>query len=346
MPEVSVLISTFRPGGIDVSLAGMRDQTFRDFEVVLVDRRYELRHGRVRALAREYGIDLVHVPEHRRNDKWMSLAAGWNTAMAVARGEYIIFLQDYCYAPPGWIEAHLEGHRAHPGAYIVAPYRYLASPPLALLQEFDFTGQRDRGSRCTEPDQVLQGGVVDELYAYGEPFEPSCLELLEITPYPDQDTRVAITGQEVHFTWVHLKNESLRRQKALDVNGLDERLDRGKGPIDIDWGMRLHLSGASLVWRAEAMSWCLDPRSYIRTMPWGDVEERLEGRWSYQDGLSYNGRREAEVRAGGSPRALNPWDIETLAELLEPWRRPGAEFGSRDATDIDYWGREIWPETP
>ena len=45
MVKVSVTIGTSRAGGIDVSLRGMLDQTFDDFEIILVDGRYHKRHA-------------------------------------------------------------------------------------------------------------------------------------------------------------------------------------------------------------------------------------------------------------------------------------------------------------
>ena len=346
-PKVSVLVSTFRPGGLDITFAGLRDQSFTDYELILIDRRYEKRHYEVAKLAEAYRVPTIHIPEHRRNGKWMSLAAGWNTGMAVARGEYVLFFQDYCYMPPGFIEKHLEGHAAYPNTYIVAPYRYVTSPPYKLLKFFDFAGQRDRGGNCVEPDEILKGGVIDEIYAYDKPFSPLQIITLEETKYPHQDTRVAALGPGLHFTWIHLKNESLLRSKALEVNGLDERLDRGKGPIDIDWGLRLVRSGTPLVWWTSPMAYCIDPRNYIRTMPWGAEHERLEGRWSYDDGVTYNQRRDSETVNGQNTRALNPLDLNMLSHGLEGWRDcPPQNKVWRDLPDEVYFGKEIWPDTP
>jgi len=125
MPKISVLVSTFRPGGLDITFAGMRDQTFRDFELILVDRRYERRHQEVINLAAEYGLadKIIHAPEHRRNGKWLSLTAGWNTAIALARNEILLFFQDWCYAPPNWLASHMEYHSKYPGAYIIPPFK-------------------------------------------------------------------------------------------------------------------------------------------------------------------------------------------------------------------------------
>src|SRR6266853_3506423 len=148
-PTVSVLVSTFRPGGIDMLMAGMRDQTYKDFELVLIDRRYALRHDRVQQLAARCGVKLIHVTEHRRNGKWVSFCSAWNTGMALARGDVLIFLQDYAYTPPGWIEAHLEA-LGYGRRYVLAPYTYAKMPELEMTQR-SLVDPRDVGfAKCEE----------------------------------------------------------------------------------------------------------------------------------------------------------------------------------------------------
>src|SRR5262245_28610299 len=122
-PLVSVLVMMSRPGGVDITLAAMRDQTFRDFELIIVDNRYELRHERIEAMAKEYGIErVICAPEHRRNGKWIVAAAGFNTALALARGQVVIFLHDYTYVPAGWIEAHLGRIDGHAFRYVASDH--------------------------------------------------------------------------------------------------------------------------------------------------------------------------------------------------------------------------------
>lgn len=351
MPKVSVLISSFRPGGIDVSLEGMKDQTFKDFEVIFVDRRYERRHERVTALAAQYGLDLYHVPEHRRNGKWVGIGSAWNTAMAVANGDVLIFLPDWTYAPPGWIEAHLERRGDDLMAYVVCPYRHTRLPELRLKQPCDFTNQHDRCRVCTDVDAVLAGDVFDEVSAFAELFTGAVALALQHYPADfNQDTRVAGPGAALHHTWVHLKNESISRALAYKINGLDERLDRGKGPLDTDWAFRIYAAGGRSAWEPKGMAFTPDPRWICGSMPWGSKDERVEGRWSYWDGNAYNERRIQEASYRRDFRAKNPFDLRDLrADLLaRGWRDKTKviDVKSLDVDDRTYYGAEIWPETP
>ena len=62
-PEISVVTACWRPGGMDLLMQGMHDQTFKNFEVIMVDRRYERRHKKVMEWAKHYGIEcFYHVP--------------------------------------------------------------------------------------------------------------------------------------------------------------------------------------------------------------------------------------------------------------------------------------------
>ena len=346
--EVSVLVSTFRPGGVDITLAGMRDQLFpkAKFEVILCDRRYERRHDRVVDLAKKYGVHLIHVPEHRRNkDGFTSFCSGWNTAAALARGRVLIICQDYAYCIPGWIEAHLQHHDV-PGRYVVAPYAYMSMPPLALRQDFDFVGQNDRGGQCMEADAMLRGDVLDEVFPFRDgPFDPNWLDHCTTNVAPHQDSRLRPQGPGVPETYCHCKNESLRRELYYNLNGLDERMERGKGPMDLELGMRMAENGIVLWWEQAAFQAVPNPRPICRTMPFGDMHERLDGRWSYDDGERYILRRRKEIVEQGGFRALNPYDLYDLAKDLEPWRTAETiDVAPLEKTDAEYWGdrHPVW----
>lgn len=347
-PFVSVISVTFRPG-LDIFLAGMRDQSYPNFEVIVSDRRYERRHERVMAMSREYGVNLIHVPEHRRNGKWVSFCSAWNTATAVARGDLLIFCQDWAYCPQGYIESHVRAQDGRWNRYVIAPYCYTELPPIEWKERVDLTGQWGRGDRCVEWDRMLLGGAIDELTPFvGGPFDPDCLAELPPLKHPDQDSRQWKHGPGVPETYAHIKNESCAQSLFYAMNGLDERMERGKGPMDTEFTARLAESGVEFFWEPSASHVAPNARSLIRTMPWGALHERLEGRWSWDDGLKYVERRRMETRLG-QPRALNPYDILDLAKQLEPWRTAETiDVSGLDVPDEVYWGEKhpVWPETP
>ena len=361
MTKVSVLTSTFRPGGLDITLAGMRDQTFKDFELIIVDKRYDKRHKEVMQLAKEYGVKTIHVPEHRTNGKWNTFCSAWNTAFALAQGELFIILGDYMYLHPGTIEAHLRAHEVE-NRYVLAPYIYTDMPAFKKPYTKDLKNQMYRGTLCTDNDDVLNGGVIEEMFAFRDgPFDASWIPNLPPSLPPDQDIRAGYYPQGRYLDstsgigWVHVKYESAPRSLYYKYNGLDERMERGKGPMDLDLETRIILGGVNVWWDPSVPPGISpNPRWYCRSMPWGTMNERLQGRWSYDDGLTYIERRKTEIKAAKTQkeqeqavRAKNLYSLEELSERLAPWRsEENHPVRSIDVDDMVYWGKELWPDTP
>ena len=375
MVEISVIAPTYRPGGIDILLAGMRDQTFKDFEVVLVDRRYERRHDEVVDLARRYGVNCLHVPEHRRNGRWGCTSSALNTGFALAGGRVIIMLVDWTYCPPGWIEAHLK-HHAQGRSYVLAPYYYHAvgitpavyqqmqgrgyqmppysdyanQPKLAMKIDFDLSTQDARADGpAVEEDAVLRGEVFDEISVFEEGlFDPAWLPRMPPLPPGDPGQRDRVPGG-THYTWTHLKNESLLREVVVQLNGTDICSERGgRMSIDTEFGLRLSCSGVGFIWEPAALAHCINPRHGVcRVMPFGDLVQRTEGRWNLEDCQAFFNRREQEVRAGKFLAAPAPYTIPELAERLKPWRTADLiDTSGLDKPDLEFFGRDIYPDTP
>lgn len=360
-------------------LAGMRDQTFpKDrFEVIFVDNRYERRHVEVAALAKRYGVNLIHAPEHRRNGRWGVTASAFNTGFALARGEVVILLVDWSYAPPGWIEAHLKHHGGR-AVCVVGPYRYNAvgiteamytrlvpeflsvghtvrpwtafarQPKLKLKIPFDLSTQDARAAFAgADADEVLRGEVFDEISVFEDgPFDPAWLPRMPPIPDGDPGGRNYGVGTPINHTVVHLKNESARRRTIYQLNGADVWGERGGWmSVDTDFGLRLFAT-VPFVWEPAAVFYCVNPRHGVcRTMPFGDPTTRFEGRWSLEDCTAFRKRRMADV-GRGMVAAPAPYTLAALAEKLEPWRTAETIDTSKlDVPDAEFFGRDIWPDS-
>lgn len=100
---VSVVVPALRAdrfvGGL---LASVRDQTYREWELIVVeDGSAGTTESQVRAFAAEIGADRVRYVRHEVN---RGQAAARNTAVDLARGEFLAFLD----ADDGWLPGHLE----------------------------------------------------------------------------------------------------------------------------------------------------------------------------------------------------------------------------------------------
>jgi len=100
MVKISVAMMTRRTGGIDVAKYSLQNQTFKDFEFLLIDELYEKRHEAVQQYFRGSGVELVHVNASKeRHPKWKpwdyTVCRSMNLALVYARGELLVFNGDY-----------------------------------------------------------------------------------------------------------------------------------------------------------------------------------------------------------------------------------------------------------
>lgn len=317
MVKVSVISTTFRTGGIDVLFSGLANQTFKDFELILVDHRYEYRHEQVLKLARRVDLNLIHVPEHRRNGKWYVGAAATNTGIMLTEGEIIMLLTDFSYAHPDWIEAHLQHHLEGSLVYVMAPNRYYDEMP-----------------------EIVD--LKNEISWFKEFFSPKMLEGLKLNPYGDPKIRKPSSGP-ISFTYCHVKNDSFRTEVALKVGGADENFDKGKGPWDNEFCFRFQRAGCSPYNELKATLENLNPRLVkgFESMPWGGVggaEDKVEGRWSWKDGEAYQNTRYVEIRSGATPKTKNPYDMLERKKEIWHWRNADTiDVSKLDIPDEEYY---------
>lgn len=138
---LSIVIPTYnRLDLLRETIASVRAQTCGDYELIVVDDASE--DGTWPYLS---GLDGVRA---HRNEVRLGLAANWNRAISLARGEYVYVLQDDDLADPGLVAAIagergpelicfatclIDGDGGNPQLYWRAQ-RQLLEPPAALLR--------------------------------------------------------------------------------------------------------------------------------------------------------------------------------------------------------------------
>jgi len=311
-----------------VALAGLAGQTFKDFEVVFVDGRYRKRHRKVMEAVRASGLEqpFFHVPNHRSAPPpWGTTCAGYNTGFMLADGEVIVMLLDHAYAPPCWLAEHAR-HQAAGPKIIMAPHEYRtpvgtvyadgqpASPGPVLRGAVEALGAEEalrlileERERFDEISLFSRSFVTEDLASF--PREESDVKCLMPTqPWPDPN-------------YFNTKNESFSTSAVLDVNGMDEHYDLGRGPGDPDLGWRLERTGLPLWVVQEAIVHCLNPRDLLPNCnivipDGGRLSPPYEHRWYIQDGYAYI----AAMKAEGRVRAPNPYDLRKRREEIWCWR--------------------------
>ncbi len=330
-PFVSVLVNTFRSGGLDITLAGMRDQLYdkNRFEVIIVDHRYEKRHEAVMSMARDYGLhNVIHVPEYQRNGKWCSFASAWNTCFMLASGEISIILIDYAYTPRNWIDWHVSWHYDKEGRRLrrlaIGPHSYHGLPSF-IFKGKDINAwikkQTELRDKCTDQVDFAEG--FNEVSIFEQPYDKTMVDKTPVITPPDQDPKLLHETGFCNRGFVHIKNESYFTESIYQINGCDELFEYGKGPMDNEFGARFEYSGHQLIFDRQNVIFCHNPRLLMSTMPWGDMNENIEGRWSYYQGESYQNQRYNAYAAGLPPWAPNDYALRDKRKELLPWK----EFG-------------------
>ena len=261
-PKISICLITYRPGGVDVLLAGLCQQEFdhNDFEVVLVDALYSRRHDLVADTFAQHRISLVHTPPRERLLPLDSCPQARNSAIAKANGELILWLVDYSCLPPQCLTEHwgvyqyFNKKRTAMGAhkYLYPPETAYELPDYAPIKMF--TPNQERGVTYGYDEHAslqfyddVEGGFYDQ-YMYSI-FKTS-MSVKDIGALHDDPLFFSAdpkltgkVGAKISGNFFHAKAETTKLDMVVAVNGFDEVFE-GHLYDDTAMGHRLEHAGA------------------------------------------------------------------------------------------------------
>jgi GT2 family glycosyltransferase len=120
---ISVVIVAYESGPtLDRCLAGLRAQTFTDFETLIIDNA-SADGAPQRAAAADPAIRLIEPGAN------LGFAAGNNLAARQARGRWLVLLNPDAYAQPDWLEALIAGTLRHPDVRCFTSLQMVADEP-------------------------------------------------------------------------------------------------------------------------------------------------------------------------------------------------------------------------
>ncbi len=322
-PAVSIVVPTFRLGGMDVLFHGLAGQDFLDFEVILVD---ALRGRRANAVAERTGglpFRVRHVEPFGNPFPVNSFQRFANTGIALAEGDRILFLGDYTWLPPGVVGTHARFHSGSPGAAMIGPMQFLRLPGTkpGFVPWYNLNAESiyldsmrpDRGRLIGEYVKEIESGSQDEFMwsIFEAGFRgPEGLGPCEIMHNADIAINTPAGGCLSNL--FHFQNDSVPREAALNVNGCDEAFDGSNYFQDTEFAERLEKAGVSFSCEPSAVAFCINARF---------VFPRCEFlRESESNRLMWVGRK-----ADGYPGTVNSW---TLRDGLGPVG-PSIESGRR-----------------
>ncbi|HEY0435328.1 MAG TPA: glycosyltransferase family 2 protein, partial [Phenylobacterium sp.] len=125
-PEVSVIVVVYEAGPtLAECLAALKAQTFRSFEVVLVDNASSDRTAQA-ARAADPSLMLLENAENR------GFAAAVNQGAAAAQGRWLALLNPDAFAEPDWLEKLAAATRAFPEVRCFTSRQLMADDPTKL----------------------------------------------------------------------------------------------------------------------------------------------------------------------------------------------------------------------
>ena len=233
-PFISVVCPTMRIGGLDVLVAGLADQTFQDFELILSDG-IQSRIGAFDFAA--LPGQATHVAPRGNPFPVAGFCRFSNEALVHARGNVIVFITDYTYLPPNTLEEHAAFHKAHPEreAAFMMPHEYRELPKLAeSFASWNYksglpTREEDNAEARRYAADVAFGSHDANFWSiFREPMKPGDdpRKTLAIHPiWGGADPKNKLPPGPVDGNYFHAKNESVKLDVLLEINGWDEDLD-------------------------------------------------------------------------------------------------------------------------
>jgi len=332
MPQISVIVPTLRVGGLDVLFSGLEKQTFRDFELVLVDSLYKYRKDIVAEKAKEYSFPIKHVEPIDNPFPVNSYQRCVNTGIVHSSGKVAYFTCDFAWLPPSVLEEHAAFHDTHhnyamlgvchllefPVLNPVFPQRYglcelgagRGIPSEEVDAKWNTESIRHEVTKvwCDTYCRDLDSGILDPVMwsLFQEPYtldsNPLGLKIIH------EEMKKTKPEGIVQPQFCHLKNDSIPIDALLSINGFDERYDGCHGWQDSEIADRLFMR--------LGVQWYLKPANLIHIIDVHAVmiirkmfrpEQANEQLWLAGHASGYPGEVNphfnlSELRA----RALNP----------------------------------------
>lgn len=144
-PLVSVITPTNRQGWWNIMAHSLSQQTYKNFEWIIVDDFPKDRTDISRTYAQKYGLKIKYLRSKERKVKRnYGLVNADNTAISKAEGELYVWVQDFIMIPPTGIEQLVDLYNHNPNS-LIAPCDMYYEPKGEINKELEdwFSGSLD-----------------------------------------------------------------------------------------------------------------------------------------------------------------------------------------------------------
>lgn len=223
-PVISIMMPTMRVGGLDVLFESLKHQTFKDFELILVDGIYKYRKDIVEKLKKNYDFTVKHVEPTKNTFPVGCYCNSSNAGIINAAADLLLIITDYTYLPKDCVEKHVKFHIDNPAENLgyMCPHQYKLVPELNP----DFIPYLNPLEDASQYEEDLKNGKLNHVLwsLFKEPFSQDP-EDLPLDSMGNADTKLFMTPGPADQNAFNGKNESLKTEAALKINGYDEDLD-------------------------------------------------------------------------------------------------------------------------
>lgn len=276
MTAISVVVPSYRCGGVDVLCESLAIQSFRDFELVLVDSIFERRAASIAGVLTDWTRRTGCKPiKHIAEPGGMFLSnysRSINTALTHCSGELVVIQADYTWMPPDCLETHWNAYKKGPPRTCYMLDNHCTELP-PLRDDFPGYGPNWEAKHYTEAERPAfeaQMNTAAEQYAadvasgkldgcmwslFKEPLTNEAVMALPITRSHVKQ------GQALDPNWCSLKNEAITMECFLEVNGLDEDFDASHLYQDQEFAWRAHRAGWTWSTAPGGAAYMVNPRS-------------------------------------------------------------------------------------
>lgn len=144
-PLVSIITPTIRRGWWNIMAHSLSNQTYKNFEWIIVDDYPKDRSEIAKVYAQKYGLNIKYLRSKERKVKRnYGLINADNTAIEQAKGELYVWIQDFIMIPPTGIEQLVDLYNHNPNSLIAPCDVYYAPKGEPNLESEDwFNGSLD-----------------------------------------------------------------------------------------------------------------------------------------------------------------------------------------------------------
>ena len=239
--KVSVVLPTKRPSGFDITFPALGGQTLdhNHWELILIDD-YKDREKLAIEYAKTHNINnfkyLRSKPNYWRSNRLIANAR--NTGLICAEGELIVFIDDYIWFAPRFLEEHWKVYKRSHGEYnmigSLKAVKYVANAkgdisrvPAPSAEDYNWDKRRE-SRPWDSPEQLQRAKQVRYFWV--------------------TDGRGSEGKKDCGGGWFYCANASAPLKKIIEINGFDEEYDL-TSEEDIDLGLRLARVGCKFWYR-------------------------------------------------------------------------------------------------